>query len=151
MFETGPCTSFSDNTRIKVEECGRKAVILNSERKQYIIVRYDGCVIKNQKAADYIIRNNNVGNLIVELKGKNVEHAVDQVIATADKIKNANNEEILLGALIVCTQFPRINTKIQKAKDTMRKRFNAPLHVVTKNYEFFFEAVMSFKGPHKKA
>ena len=37
-----------------------------------------------------------------------------------------------LAALIVCTQYPRINTIIQRAQSTFQKKYKSPLHVKTK-------------------
>ena len=92
---------------------------------------------------------NSTGDVVIELKGKNVEHAVMQVFATAQYWTNNGFVSGKLAGLIVCKRYPRASPSIQRAQDKFSKSFRGPLHIVTKNYEFKFKNVLSFKGPHK--
>ena len=84
---------------------------------------------------------------MLELKGRNVEHGCKQILATATTVKRKFSH-CKFAALIVCSQFPRFSTAIQKAKERFAKEFNGPLHVVSRNCEYEVDHLFSFKGPH---
>jgi hypothetical protein len=135
-------------SRIKIEERRRKAIVLNCNRDQFVLTQVDGCVIKNRIAADWIVTKHDIGDVVVELKGKDVEHGVKQVYATA---KYWTINELRVGAiagLIVCNQYPRASTQVQRAKQAFAREFRGPLHVVSRNCEYRIEHLFSFKGPH---
>ena len=76
-------------------------------------------------------------------------HAVKQILATASYWADKGYSNGSCAALIVSNQYPRFDTKIQKAMHLFTSKHGGPLHVVTKNYEFYFERVLSFQGPHR--
>jgi hypothetical protein len=78
-----------------------------------------------------------------------VDRAVDQIIATMKYWCDEGRTNGKLGALVVCTRYPKIDTKIQRAKNKPAKSFKSPLHIVTKNYEFEFANLLNLLGPHK--
>jgi hypothetical protein len=149
----GPCDEKLFSSRIKLDDanCKRQAVIVNEEQVEYIRTRYDGCVAKNTVAADWIVWKAGYGQLIVELKGKNVDHATKQVLATAERLATSKLLKGKTSALVVATEYPRFSTGVQKAASRFAKFYGGPLHVVTKNYEFCFDHLLSFKGPFKSA
>ena len=67
------CVTVDRSTRVKVEERGKKAVIYNKLSEKIYIIKVDGCVCQNETAADFVISKHGVGDVIVELKGKDVE------------------------------------------------------------------------------
>jgi hypothetical protein len=145
---TKKCCSQVRVSKIKLDDPrSRQAVFLNPGKDLYTKHKVDQCLVSNSVAADWILSKPRVGDLIVELKGKNVEHAVDQVIATANFWKSKGNTGPV-SALIVSNEYPRSTTKIQRAQQRMLKDFQSPLHVATGNREYIFERVMSFKGPN---
>jgi hypothetical protein len=143
------CTCEQSHSRIKVQERGRSAVFLNLSRAIVLLTRIDGCVVKNQTAADWVVTWTASRELIVELKGRNVEHACDQIWHTAQLV-HRNCPGSKLAGLIVCSQFPRFNTAIQKAKTSFARQFSGPLHVVSRNCEYDVDHVFSFRGPHRQ-
>ena len=67
----------------KVEENGRKAIFLNPENAPIKKVRIDGClIVGDTRRADFIVSKPGVVDVIVELKGKDIYHAKDQIVAT---------------------------------------------------------------------
>jgi hypothetical protein len=144
------CCTETRVSRIKVEQFGRKAVFINDQNTVHQSIQVDGCVIQNEKAADYVVSRAAFGDVIVELKGKDVEEAVKQVEATAKHWIANGYCTGKIAALIVSTQFPKANTSVRRAQERFAKAYKSPLHVVTKNYEGRMEAVFSFKGPHKE-
>ena len=143
----GKCRRVVSDSHVKVEEGARKAVFLNASRDNYFTTRIDGCMVENKVAADFVVSKINVGDLIVELKGTDVTHGAEQVLATAEGVGNCTQQRGPMAGLIVCRQYPRVDTKIQRLRNTFAKKFKGPIHVVTKNTEFDFERVLSFQGP----
>jgi hypothetical protein len=114
------------------------------------VTQVDGCLIVGATAADWIVTDPELGDVIVELKGKNVEYGARQILATAQYWRDSNYNLDRIAGLIVCVQYPRTSTTVQKAQQRFLREYRGPLHVVTKNYEFKLENVLSFRGPHKK-
>src|SRR5690606_32364109 len=123
------CRNATKNPKIKVEENGRKAIFSNDNRDEYILTRYDGCVVKNEIGADWIISKEGLGDVIVELKGCNVLYAARQVSETASFLQKNNMRNSKIGGLIICRQYPRENTLIQRAKLDFQKKFSGPLKI----------------------
>lgn len=144
------CVFDTTDSFVKVSgEHGRKVVVRNSPKEKYKRSKVDGCLVTNKTAADWVISKVNVGDVIIELKGKNVDHAVEQVKETieywiSNKLINGR-----ISSLIVCSEYPRFDTKVQRARDFLARQYKAPLHVVTKNMEFDFDALLSMRGPLK--
>jgi hypothetical protein len=141
------CQERTSVSKIKVEEHGRKATFLNLERASFIKTRVDGCVIRNAIAADWMVTKDKIGDVIVELKGKDVDHAVKQVHATAEFWQTKKLFVGQIAAIVVAAQYPKVNTAVQRSQNSFANRYKGPLHVVTKNYEYQFYRVLSFKGP----
>lgn len=142
-------------SRIKLDdiESKRHAIFLNEERANFIRTRLDGGLIKNQpnqKTADWLLSKIDTGDVIVELKGKDVDEATVQILAAAKYLKDTNHpHQGRMAGLILCTGVPRIMTKIQRAKTQFAKLYKGPLHIRSRSGEFTFEYVLSFNGPDK--
>lgn len=143
-------TSTSDS-KIKLSDPGTKshAVFLNKERKKYLKFLMDGGLVVNETCADWMLARDHIGNVVVELKGGDVHHAMKQVHAAT---KFAKENGLLRGGkvagLVICTQHPAIDTKIQRARNEYQKLYNGPLHSKSGGCgEFEFERVLSFDGP----
>src|SRR5688572_5679216 len=129
------CEEVTRVKRVKVEEIGRKATFINDNKAVYRKTQMDGCVVVNAMSADWVVSRNQVGDVLIELKGRNVEHAVKQIRATAEFLTEGGFREGQIAGLIVCSQFPKASTSVQRAQAEFAKNFKGPLHVVTKNYE----------------
>lgn len=144
------CRQSTKVAKILCEENRRKACFLNPRNEEYFKTKVDGCLVRNAVASDWVISRDKVGDVIVELKGKDVDHAVQQIWATAELWRRKGLRMGRLAGLVVCNQYPSIDTKIQRAKLALARAFQAPLHVVCGNYEYSVENVLSFKGPHRR-
>lgn len=104
---------------------GRSVVFLNPKRKSARRIRMDGCLAPaGSKAADYVISLLAVVDVIVELKGKNVDHAVLQIEATLG-FWGHHAEHVAkqtISALIVCKEYPRADRKFKRCQENLRKR-----------------------------
>jgi hypothetical protein len=73
-----------------VSEMGVGATFVNRKRKELRKIRYDGCYCRavRQGRADYIIGYDRVIDVILELKGSDLKHALVQVTDTLDRWRN---------------------------------------------------------------
>jgi hypothetical protein len=119
------CIQSVCDSKPKVEENGRKAVFLNPERVPVKKVRVDGCLITgNTPRADYIVSKPGVVDVIVELKGKDIFHAKDQILATLPFWKVHPPFSGKIAGLIVCSKSPMSASDLQvmKAKVKLQHR-----------------------------
>jgi hypothetical protein len=93
-------------------------------------IRVDGCVIKQKTSCDYLVLDWKQRKHFVELKGKDVDHAFEQLEATIPEFETiGSNDEIW--CFIVCSESPRTTSKVQVRKAKFAKRFSARLVVKT--------------------
>lgn len=141
------CTSVETGSRISVSDARSKckAIFENAENLPIEKTQWDKCVKIQETAADWILTCGVRGQVIVELKGKNVEHACAQVMASAADLKSMGAIHEQIGAVIVCTQYPAIDTRVQRAKIEFRKQYGGPLNVYSRYRELTYEAAVSSK------
>lgn len=142
--------------RIKVEENGRCATFLNEERLTYHRVKVDGGLVNNVLCADYVVSKQGVGSVIVELKGTDIDHAVDQIDATISMMRNCaaprgkgspSAAQLPVAGLIICSKYPRADTSFQRRQKKFVAKHKSPLHCVSGKGEFVLETVLKFSGP----
>jgi hypothetical protein len=137
---TEDCVEEIRHTKIKVEDGGRKAIILNSERAIIKKVTVDGCLITGPGLkADYVLSKPDLVDVIIELKGKDVPHAVEQIIATYRFWKTLPPFSPRVSGLIVCTRSPLVSSELQVIKAKALKLHDLVLIVDEngrKEYEF---------------
>lgn len=145
------CSTTVRVSKVKVMEKGKQAVFLNPDKELFTKTRVDGCVIINSIACDWLIQHGNITSILVELKGCDVDHALEQIEATLAYMSKNGLLNKQVAALIVCSKpsrHPCFTSKLQKAKARISQKYKAPLHVVTGNHEFKIERLLSHTGPH---
>jgi hypothetical protein len=102
-----PCTEDLSDSKITVKRDGRRATFDNANRTTIKRVDLD-CWISSTDAvrADYIVSKPGSVDVIVELKGQDIAHAVEQIIATLVKWWKAPPFSNKIGGLIVFTRCP---------------------------------------------
>jgi hypothetical protein len=125
------CIELLSHSKIKVHDKGTNvsAVFLNPERRIVQRIRMDGCMVPaGQTAADFLVSLPSIIDVIVELKGTDLRRAFEQVEATVEflehrrKIQKKPPNSPLTSILIVCSEFPSKNPRIQRKRDTLGKR-----------------------------
>jgi len=101
-------------------------------------IRIDGCVIKNALACDYLIIDWRERKHFVELKGKDVDYAYEQLEATIPKFTFLGANDVIW-CFIVCSEAPATTPKVQIRKAQFAKRFRAQLTVKTDFCEHVLE------------
>lgn len=127
------CQESTTVSRIKVEENKKWVIFLNLSNEPYLKTRHDGCVVKQQVGCDWVVSKANTGDVFIELKGKDIKHATEQVLATVEYWKQNGFTNGRLAGLIVGNQYPRIDTQIQKAMQTFARKYKGVLKVYSHN------------------
>ena len=127
-FKKG-CVAAQSEHPVKLSDSGKYALINNETRNTYEIIHFDGCEIIGSLAADFVIHHPAVGDCIVELKGSDVNHALDQVTETAKYLAHRALRRGKLAGLVISTKYPRIDTKVQRCKAMFKSKWNAKLTV----------------------
>jgi hypothetical protein len=132
----GGCRKFTEG-KIVCEENNRKMIFHNPSAATVEKLRIDGCRIKDssQRRCDYLVIANNKFHF-VELKGKNIKHAIEQIEAMLKlpEIKNAGACE--MWGFVICTAVsPSFRTKSQNEKSRFRKIYNARLEIRSRCHE----------------
>ena len=142
-----PCSTEIAVTKVKVQERGKKAVFLNESRETFTLVQVDGCVIVDAMASDWVLSKKKTADLIIELKGTDVVHGARQILSTAQFWTNKALRQGRIAGLLVCAQYPRISTTVQRIQDTFARSYGGPLHVIARNGEYLYERVFEYSGP----
>lgn len=140
------CTQHVTHSRVKVEENKRKAVFLNPGNKKYSVITVDGCLITEGERSDYIVSETGNASVLVELKGRDVEHACQQLLTTVKSKEAKAVLEKKVGFLVICRKFPRFDTFVAKAKQKCAREHKAGFHVVCDQGEFDIEDVVAISG-----
>lgn len=140
------CTKIVNHSKIVFKESGRKAVFSNERQLDHAITQVDGCLIENGMRCDVIISQKECGSVLVELKGKDVEHACLQLKATVDHKLVRPLLEKQIGFLVICSRFPRIDAYVMREKQRFAKHYRAGLHVFCNQREVTVEKLVSIDG-----
>lgn len=128
---------------IVLEERDKILAVDNRSRSRFTMVRFDGCVVKHATGADWLlIKENNGTHLIIELKGRNVEHAIDQLRATTQFLICHGIDTQKISAVVICRQYPHASTLLQRKEAAYTREFRVPIRFASKKlvsrYEVFF-------------
>lgn len=133
------CIKKTKVQNIKLEENNMKAIFINDERDTFEKIKVDDCLIKQEKAADWIISHPKKGSIIIELKGGHVEYGIEQINATMDFWKNYRNDTKTPAALIVCSKYPSYDTQVRKEKRKFREKYKRELKIEKNIFKGTFE------------
>ena len=138
------CISECKNPLVPVEDAGVRAVFCNPKRKAYRTFDVDGCLVTEGLAADFAVEELGTGLAVVELKGRNVEHALKQVSETVKHFRDARDYTGRLCALIVSRQSPLGSATIAKQRLIFAKRHGgAALHVHSSQRSFVLSDLLT--------
>lgn len=118
MMLDGACCEIEDGSLVSRKEFGKSFSVKNGSRKRIKVCRVDGCLITGSatRKCDYlfILDEENVQKFIlVELKGSDHIHAIDQIVEAAEQLK-LNQRRVEVDSYIVGSPNPKANTKVQK-------------------------------------
>jgi hypothetical protein len=119
------CIEEIRHAKVKIHDpgTGMSAILLNGQKKKVRRIRMDGCLAPvGEKTADFVVSCQKTVDVIVELKGGDVGHAVAQVEATRTFWRSHAEYEVgqTIGAWIVCSQYPKGSLKIGRYRESFR-------------------------------
>ncbi|MGD0097783.1 MAG: hypothetical protein ABSB60_14930 [Terracidiphilus sp.] len=106
----GECIEFSNQTSLPVEEEGICATFVNPHGRELRKIQYDKCYFRETEGgrADFIIGYDRDIDVILELKGSDLKHALIQVTDTLERWKTDEIRYKQIVCLIVYGHtFPR--------------------------------------------
>lgn len=99
-------------------------------------IRVDGCCIKGAKACDFLVCDWKARHHFVELKGGDVEKALDQLIATIPHFFDKGSEETIWCLVVGTGTSPRALPGIQVRKAQIFKAWKkAIVEIRTNQYD----------------
>lgn len=134
------------NTRLCVEENGRKFILVIDKWEKVEKVKVDGSLIHEQQTekCDYFfyyspdLMKKERQALFVELKGKNITKAISQIITTLQRflseglMYNVTDKK----GFVVSSRFPQTDRTIEKLKEDMIKKHHCPVLVKNNILEY---------------
>ena len=136
------CTEPISAPRIVCKEKGRTMTFLNGARRAVLRHKVDSCAELRHlledshpgsqvRLCDYLVVEQNSTEHYVELKGKDVEHAVKQIEST---IRHLWEGRVPIHCWIISSESPRISG-FQKFANRLAKQFRAKLVIRTNAHE----------------
>lgn len=127
------CRSITTAKIISLKDKGGKSTMIfdNPNQKEAIKVKVDGCEITDPRVlkCDFLVICET--EHFVELKGKNIKHACDQLEATIIKL-SIDPQSLSKYCFVVSSRCPLTTTKVQKQKIKFKKKYNAQLTIKNK-------------------
>jgi len=118
------CNECKNDKIVLVKENKRSFKIINSSRVFINKVKVDKCFIKDGKRCDYLfeIECNNIKKVFyIELKGKDLKHAIEQILATIEVCKSSH-KGIKKYAFVILSRYPKEDSSIQKQKRLLKSQ-----------------------------
>ncbi len=132
------CSEVKTHRTISVEERGKKLVIRNPQMRRIRQVRVDHCLPIVGAKCDWLFEIPVLRAVYyVELKGRDIKHALEQVLATVNHhFFVQRHAEYQKHCIIVSSQVPSMTPSIQKLKKQCREMARGHLKIKTRQYQF---------------
>jgi hypothetical protein len=134
------CTEELTHPRITVKANGRSATFLNPDRVAIKKIDLDCWLSSTADAkADYLLCKPGVVDVIIELKGKDIDRGIEQILATFERWKTIPTCAAKIGGLIVFTRSPERSTTLDNLKARLLSRHKIWLEMGKsglKDYQF---------------
>ncbi len=120
------CNECSSKSIFSKKEKSKKIIIKNVSRVRINEVKVDKCLIEDELKCDWLyeIECDELEKIYyVELKGKDINHALKQIINTIDYCeKNYGHKNCNKYACVVLSRYPKEDSTIQNKKRELNKR-----------------------------
>ncbi len=132
MKNFGDCEKINQNSKIVISDPGSKNSkskfrIDNPKKLKIRVIKVDNCVIKQGIRCDYLVILPNSLEIYIELKGKDIGHAAEQIEASIKKLTVSLSAKKL--CFIASTRCPLTSPQIQKLKKNFKRDYNATLTI----------------------
>jgi hypothetical protein len=134
------CACFCDDrSKIVVQgkgkESGKKLIINNLSKNTFCVRQLDACVLVQEASCDYVVINCTKNEIILlELKGSDVNKAIEQLLQTINKLKDKPFFK-LSEKIIICSIHSHVpNPRLWTTNNLKLNRLLANLHTKQTNY-----------------
>jgi len=129
------CNNVINDKNIVVKENGREFRIKNSSNIEINRVKVDGCFIKSGNRCDYLFEVLSKSRVLyIELKGKDIQHALEQIDATIKHCKDIH-KNFIKECYIVASRVPKETTKTQMLKRKFKSSLGTIPNISTNKKE----------------
>jgi len=136
------CAETSRNEKIVCAEHRCKITFINRARRKVVKYRIDSCMplrdlLENPrcKLCDYLVVVESCGEQhYVELKGKHVQDALDQLASTLRQLRSSGSKTPVV-CWIIATESPRESSKFQVLRRKFERKFSARVKIRTSQCE----------------
>lgn len=123
------CAHYKIDKEIVLKENRSKITFLNPHQEQILVVRIDGCMVKDERLrCDYGLVPWEGVEIYVELKGSDIDHAIKQLESSINILSESPQKTPKL-CFIVSTRVPRQTTTAQKLQIYFKRKFNAQFRI----------------------
>ena len=134
------CVSEKSDRVVPIRDVGRKINIVNRSNFILQIIKYDGCEVSGVEAADYLVRIPSVSDHIIELKGRNIEHALDQISSTIERLRVANELMSEIFGAVSCKQVPKSGCAILKKRESIKRKYGVDVAISSSKIHYCIES-----------
>lgn len=135
------CRTTKDSN-ITFTENKSSITISNSNKRELTVNCVDGCKITEGIRCDWLLVDNETQReVFIELKGKDVSHAVDQLKASIDILSKGRRETKY--GYVICTRSPLNSTDIQMLQKTVLRSHQMKLRVKAGRHQEVIESLLS--------
>lgn len=128
------CTIRNNNKLIVFQENKSKLTIENKDEVEGCKIIVDGCEITEGLRCDFIYLIKDL-ELFIELKGQHLEHAIEQLKATINKLSQ-NPKTKKKKSFVICTRSPLSSASIQNLQVRFRKHYNSELIIKSTPFKY---------------
>lgn len=127
-YEYKECVTTNCNPIITAEENNRKFILNNPSKRPVKKIKVDGCLDSHLSMTgsrcDYLFEINNPMTEVIylELKGRNIEKAYEQLINTVAFFQNDHSHIKKRTCYIVASKVPKSGQEIYNFKTSLKKR-----------------------------
>lgn len=131
------CSTECSDTIKTLKDSAQQITLHNKNRKNIKIVRYDGCIKSKNKQCDYFLCLSG-GFILVELKGKNIEKALDQISDSIDNVLFLTGSK-LIKAVIKAKQYPSYSRGILKKQEIIFRKWGIRVDISSSSQKYCLE------------
>ncbi len=131
------CSRKRVDSIVAVEERKRKFIIRNTKRREIYQVTVDGCFPISSIKCDYLFEVPELNKVFyVELKGSDVNHALEQLMATMQyQFFSSKHTSCEKNCIVVSSRVPQMDPSIQRLIKKCRTQFRATLIIKNQKFE----------------
>lgn len=124
-----------DNRTAATENGRTFSIDFKNEREPICRIKVDACLVASEevKKCDYVfVRCSNNDHYYVELKGKNINRAYEQITTTITTHLQSHKDKNY--GFIICSKVPKAGTDVAKLKEDFIKKHGRKLEVKQNKY-----------------